>query len=162
MILTKLYDSKNVQMQVAGLMSGSGSNLRTIIGVEKKLELHEGKSPYHVAVLFSDRFDSNAAKIGKDYDIPVVIRDIAGFYAVRGKPRRDMEVRAEFDFETVLSLSPYNINVAAYAGYMSIASKILIDAYLGINVHPADLSIMDGDKRKYTGDHAVRDAILSG
>jgi len=29
----------------------------------------------------SDTWDSNAAKIGKEFDIPVVIRDIEGFYA---------------------------------------------------------------------------------
>jgi folate-dependent phosphoribosylglycinamide formyltransferase PurN len=39
----------------------------------------------------------------------------------------------------------------------------LINAFLGINVHPADLSIKNSDgTRKYTGDHAVRDAILAG
>jgi folate-dependent phosphoribosylglycinamide formyltransferase PurN len=45
---------------------------------------------------------------------------------------------------------------------MSIATEPLIKAFLGVNVHPADLSITSNGKRKYTGDHAVRDAILSG
>jgi hypothetical protein len=32
-----------------------------------------------------------------------------------------------------------------------------------VNVHPADLSLLTPDgKRKYTGDHAVKDAILAG
>ena len=61
-----------------------------------------------------------------------------------------------------MALEPFNIDVAAYAGYMSIATAPLINGFLGVNIHPADLSIMDGNKRKYTGDHAVRDAILAG
>ena len=64
---------------------------------------------------------------------------------------------------TIRALSPFNISVAAYAGYMSIATKPLIDAFLGVNVHPADLSITNTEgTRKYVGDHAVMDAILAG
>ncbi|MBU4502489.1 MAG: formyl transferase [Nanoarchaeota archaeon] len=161
--LPPLYNSVQGQMRVVGLMSGSGSNLVKILEFEKQLEQERGNSPYKISVIFSDTYDSNAAKIGKDFDLPVVIRDLKGYYAKRGKPRTDMKVREEFDMETVKALEHYDISVAAYTGYMSIATKPLIDAYLGINVHPADLSIFDKDgKRKYTGDHAVRDAILSG
>lgn len=66
MVLTKLHDLSNGQMQVAGLMSGSGSNLRKIIEFEKQLKKVRDKSPYPVVVIFSDCFDSNALQIGKD------------------------------------------------------------------------------------------------
>jgi folate-dependent phosphoribosylglycinamide formyltransferase PurN len=63
----------------------------------------------------------------------------------------------------VRTLKPFNASVVAYAGYMSIATKPLIDTFLGVNVHPADLSITNKlGKRTYTGDHAVRDAIEYG
>ncbi|NQU78696.1 hypothetical protein HQ545_02915 [Candidatus Woesearchaeota archaeon] len=162
MQLTQLHDPKDGQMNVVGLMSGSGSNLRKILDFEKKLESERGKSPYHMAVIFSDCFDSNATTIGKEHDLPVVVRDISGFYSAREKLRRDLQVRAEFDADTVQALSPFDVTVAAYGGYMSIATEPLINAYLGINVHPADLSISEMGKRKYTGDNAVRDAILAG
>ena len=46
---------------------------------------------------------------------------------------------------------------------MSIATPNLIKAFLGVNVHPANLSILNADgERKYTGDDAVRDALLAG
>lgn len=160
--LTPLYDPSNGQMRVVGLLSGSGSNIRKIIEFEKQLKIERGASPFSMVVLFSDNSESNAVKIGKDFDIPVVVRDIIGFYAARGKPRRDMQVRAEFDRETVNALAPYKVSVAAYGGYMSIATQPLIDAFLGVNVHPADLSIRENGKRKYTGDFAVRNAILNG
>lgn len=162
MELTKLHDPKNGQMQVAGLMSGSGSNIRKIIEYEKQLEREQGTSPYHLAVIFSDSYNSNATEIGKDHDIPVITRDIKGFYSTRGKPRRDLELRVEFDTETVKALAPFEATVAAYGGYMSIATAPLMEAFLGVNVHPADLSILEEGKRKYTGSNAVRDAILAG
>ncbi len=161
--LQKLYDPRNGQMRVAGLMSGSGSNLRKIIEYERKLTQEQGKSPYKMVVIFSDTGDSKAGVIGEEYDIPVVTHDIHEFYAARRRPRHDMALREEFDAETVVALSPFGAQAAAYGGYMSIATRPLIDAFLGVNVHPADLSITNPDgSRKYRGDHAVRDAILAG
>jgi phosphoribosylglycinamide formyltransferase-1 len=62
----------------------------------------------------------------------------------------------------VAALRPFEAQAAAYAGYMSVATAPLLEAFLGINVHPADLGIEAGGKRRFTGDHAVRDAILAG
>jgi len=150
-------------MRVAGFMSGSGSNLRKIIEHELHLNKEVGHSYFHVAVIFSDNSQSNAVNIGRDYDIPVLIRDKKAFYKKRGKPLKDMQVRAEFDALTTRALSIYECPVAAYGGYMSIASPILVNTFLGVNVHPADLSITDeSGKRKYTGDHAVFDALVAG
>lgn len=162
MALKELYHPKDGRMRVAGLMSGSGSNLRKIIENGRRLEAEEGRAPYQVVVIFSENHESNAGKIGKDYGVPAVVRDLGSFYKERGKSRRDLLVRAEFDEGTVEALKPFSVDVAAYAGYMSIATDPLINAFLGINVHPADLSIVSGSKRKYTGDHAVRDAIVAG
>ncbi len=162
MQLKKIYNPTEGQMRVVALMSGTGTNLVKIIEHEKRLDKERGKSPYHIVVIFSDTFDSNATRIGKDYDIPVITHDIKGFYSAKNKPRKDLETRVNFDNGTVKALSPYNIKVAVYAGYMGIATKPLVNAFLGINVHPADLSIIQGNKRKYAGTHAVRKAILAG
>ncbi|MDP1729472.1 MAG: formyltransferase family protein [archaeon] len=162
MVLEELHNPSFV-MKVAGLMSGSGTNLRKIIEYERVLE-EEGGSPYKVAVIFSDNSKSKAVEIGRDFDIPVITRDIESFYLARGKPRKDMDVRQQFDDQTIKALEPYALDALAYAGYMSIASHVLIDNFkLGINVHPADLSVRDSEgRRKYTGDAAVRKAILAG
>ena len=161
--MKKLYDQENGVMRVAGLMSGSGSNLRKILEFEKNCELEKGSCPFKMVVIFSDCFGSNANKIGRDFDVPVITRDIKSFYRQRSKKLSDMDVRAEFDSEIVKSLSQYNVDVAAFGGYMGIASEVLIDAFLGVNVHPADLSLLnDEGGRKYTGNHPVMDQILSG
>lgn len=162
MKLKPLHDPSEGTLRVAALMSGSGSNLRKILKKEQELKKTAGGFVYKVVVIFSDTFDSKACEIGKDFDVPVATRDLKGFYAHRGRPRSDLKVREEFDRETIQALAPFEAKVAAYAGYMSIATKPLVQAYLGINVHPADLSIEVGGKRKYVGAHVVRDAILAG
>jgi phosphoribosylglycinamide formyltransferase 1 len=46
---------------------------------------------------------------------------------------------------------------------MAIASPTLVNAFMGINVHPADLAVLTPDgRRRFTGAHAVSDAIAAG
>lgn len=163
MALKPLFDPADGPMRVVGLISGSGSNIRKIIEHQARLESEQGWSPFVVVALFSDRASSQATRIGKEHDLPVITRDLEGFCSKRGVSRKDMTAREEFDLETVRALSPFRAHVAAYAGYMSIATRPLIEGFLGVNVHPADLSIeKPPGERRYTGDHAVRDAIMAG
>ena len=162
MKIQPLHNPSEGTLRIAALMSGSGSNLRKILEKEQELQKNRGEFIYKVVVIFSDTFDSKACAIGKDFDVPVVTRDLRGFYARRRKPRSDLKVREKFDRETIQALAPFEAKVAAYAGYMSIATKPLVESYLGVNVHPADLSIEVEGKRKYVGAHVVRDAILAG
>ena len=163
MTFTELYDPGKGPMRIAGLMSGSGSNLKKIIEHGLAIESNDTPAPYKVVVIFTDNPDSNAEKIGREYRIPVIKNDLTEFYAERGKPKKDLQVRVEYDTETVELLKQFKADVAAYAGYMCIATEPLVKAYLGVNVHPANLSILnESDERKYTGDNAVRDAILAG
>ena len=161
--LTKIHDSANGILRVAGFMSGSGSNLKKILEHQTRLEKTHGESPYRVVVIFSDCEDSCAASIGKAHNIPIIIRSIAEFYKSKKQPRRNLEIRQEYDMATVQAMLRFEVKCVVYAGYMSIATKPLLDAFLGINVHPADLSVLNADgSRKYVGAHAVRDAILAG
>jgi folate-dependent phosphoribosylglycinamide formyltransferase PurN len=161
MDLTKFHEPEDGPLHLAGFMSGSGTNLRKVLEHERSLVKSRGKSPFKVVVIFTDTYNSNAFQIGRDYDIPVVLRDINAFYASRKLPKKDLSIRKEFDQETVKAIAPYKIRVVVYAGYMSIASPVLVNAYLGINVHPADLSREENGKRKWTGAHAVLDAIMA-
>jgi len=155
MNLTPLYNKKG-PLRIAGFMSGTGSNLRKIIEYQKKVH-------YEVVVIFSDNCDSSALKIGVEFDIPVIVRDLSSFCKFRRRCRVDVSVRKEFDQEIIKALTPYEVAVIAYAGYMSVATKDLVEAFLGVNIHPADLSIeMSGGERKYVGVNAVKDAILAG
>ncbi|MDY6861617.1 MAG: formyltransferase family protein, partial [Thermodesulfobacteriota bacterium] len=124
---------------------------------------NKGGSPFKVVGIFSDSWQSKALEIGRNYDLPVVTRDISSFYRKKGKPKKDLSLRIEFDKRTVELIAPFNAHAAALGGYMSIVTQPLIDAFLGINVHPGDLSITKKNgKRKYVGEFAVKDAILAG
>lgn len=161
MATRKLY-SPSGTMRVAGLMSGEGTNLQKIIEQELELKRHYSY-PYHVAVIFTDNAKSNAVQLGTQYDIPVVVHDIKSFYKNKNLCQKNLEVRKEYDAETANIFRSFSITVLAYSGYMSIATTSLTKSFLGINVHPSDLTIKNDDgTKKYVGKNAVRDAILSG
>ncbi|NVM31269.1 MAG: formyl transferase [Candidatus Helarchaeota archaeon] len=155
-------------MQVAGFMSGSGTNIRKILEKERELKQQEGETPYKLVFLFSDVADPKKCKIreiAKEYNLPFHINDIWEFYRSRGHTsKRDLNLRREYDMVTLEELKEKQIDCVALGGYMSIVTDVIFDAHPTINVHPADLSIIDEktSKRKFTGDHAVRDAILAG
>jgi len=161
-MITPIHDPAEGPLRLVGLMSGSGTNIRKILEHQHFLAREEGAAPFIMVVLFSDTWNSNATAIGKEFDLPVITHDIAGFYAKRGKKRSDLSIRPEFDRQTATALTPFQVKVGVYGGYMSVATAPLIQAFLGINVHPADLSIEHQGKRTYTGDHAVRDALAAG
>jgi folate-dependent phosphoribosylglycinamide formyltransferase PurN len=165
-----IYAETSRPMKVACFVSGSGTNARRIIEGSMNPD-----SRYKVTLIFTDVRDSRrkkdgskrckALEIAEEYNIDYECVDIRDFYRERGVKRAgDLTLRPEFDRLVVKAVKPYSVDIIALAGYMSITTKPLLDAYPGriINVHPADLSIMEGKERKYTGIHVVKDAILSG
>jgi folate-dependent phosphoribosylglycinamide formyltransferase PurN len=151
-------------------MSGSGTNVRRII----EASLKEG-SPYRVALIFTDvrddRFDEEgrricrAREISEEFGIPYKCIDILDFYRSRGYgSKRVLAIRPEYDMAVLERVEPYDVDLIALGGYMSILTRPILERYDGriVNVHPADLSITEDGRRKYTGLNAVRDAILSG
>ncbi|MFO8056639.1 MAG: formyltransferase family protein [bacterium] len=152
-----IHDPEKGPLLAVALMSGSGTNLRKILEHEKKLKEREGRELIRIAGIFSDSWESSATGIGHDFDIPVITHDLRGWLRKHNVQRKDLERRRDFDRHNLELLKPLQAEVAIYAGYMSIASPELIHAYTGVNVHPADLSVTDGEgKRKWTGAHAVR------
>ena len=156
-------------MRVACFVSGSGTNARRII--ERSLE---EDSRYEVFLIFTDVRDDRLRRSGEkrcrakdiadEYGISYACEDIRDYYKEKGVKRTDLSLRPEFDRLVVEKLAPHGVDVIALAGYMSITTWPLLEAYEGrmVNVHPADLSIMEGNERKYVGIHVVRDAILAG
>jgi phosphoribosylglycinamide formyltransferase 1 len=156
-------------MCVTLFISGSGTNGLKII--EKSKE--EG-SNFEVTLIFSDirdtRFRKSGSKMSKakeiadKYGIAYECVDIRDFYQARGVKRTDLSLRPEYDSLVLDALSGHEIDLIVNAGYMSIMTPVVVDKYAGkiVNVHPADLTVMDGDHRKYIGIHVVEEAILEG
>ena len=167
MALRPIFDPQKLgrPMRVAAFMSGSGSNIRRLLEHQMALKQKEGTPPYEVIFIFSDRSDGscNGETIAYEHGLPYFSYDIRMFHRLKGLKRSiltpdGLKARKEYDSVAQRLIEAFDIDVIALGGYMS-----YITLKGCVNVHPADLSILTHDgKRKYTGDHAVRDAILAG
>jgi len=152
-------------MHVAAFMSGTGSNILKLIQLEKDLKANEGKSPFRVAFIYSDRSDGQSAgeKIAFEHGLPYFSYDIRAFHLLGGLKRgvttpEGLAARVEYDLVAKKLVEAFEIDVIALGGYMSYTTLKRC-----VNVHPADLSLSLPDgRRKYVGDHAVYDAIVAG
>jgi folate-dependent phosphoribosylglycinamide formyltransferase PurN len=146
-------------------MSGSGTNILRLIEREKLLKAKSGASPFEVVFIFTDRSDGSCygESIACDTGIPYASYDIRTFHRLRAIKRtvstpEGFEARKEFDKVAATLVKAFEVDVVALGGYMS---YLTLDRC--INVHPADLSILDSNgKPKYAGDNAVVDAIAAG
>jgi folate-dependent phosphoribosylglycinamide formyltransferase PurN len=170
MVACPIYlESDSRKMRVALFVSGSGTNGVKIINRSRKPD-----SNFEVSLIFSDIKDERtkrsgekmcrAKDIAEEFGVSYEFVDIRDFYSDRGMKRTDLSIRPEFDRLVLERVSEYDLDLIANAGYMSIMTRVLLDEYDGVivNVHPADLSIMDGEKRKYVGIHVVEEAIMAG
>jgi len=169
MSIKPIFDPSRGEMRVACFASGSGTNARRLI--ERSLEPGSG---YRVTLVFSDVRDDRVTKSGEkmsrakevadEYGISYECIDIRDFYREKGVSRSDLGVRPQFDGMVAKRTAQHGIDLVCNAGYMSIMTGPMLDAYSGriVNVHPADLTIMDGLERKYVGIHVVEEAILAG
>ena len=169
MAITPIYPHTYRKMRLALFISGSGTNGLKIIERSKQPD-----SRFDVTLIYSDIKDQRTRKngskmtrakdIAKQYNIAYECVDIRDFYAERGLKRTDLSIRPDYDRLVLEKLRKHTIDLIANAGYMSIMTPALLNQYDGkvVTVHPADLSLMDGDKRKYVGIHVVEEAILAG
>jgi phosphoribosylglycinamide formyltransferase-1 len=141
-ITERVFDSYQDRPQAAILMSGSGSNAETILSSEKLRDL------YDFVVVASDNFQSNASSIATTHKIPSLIQHQDRF--------GNQEEREYYFDELSMSIARYGASVAIYAGFMKIASPTFCEAFPGVNVHPADLSVIGDDGLpKYRGMRAL-------
>ena len=147
-MLTPLFRPEK-KMRVAGFMSGTGTNLRSILENQKE-------SNYEVVMIYSNVADETKCKakqISREYGIPYYCRDIKDYYREKKcSDLRDMGVRAEYDQETVLILEKNSVDVVALCGYLSVLTSEIYGRFVTVNIHPADLRVLDsGGKRAYAG-----------
>lgn len=121
---------------IAVLVSGSGSNLQAIIDDE-----------IPVALVLSDRPNVNALERASNVNIDTVVID-------RSEYKGQREV---FTSEIVKALKEKNIDLIILAGFMTILSAEIFEAYENhvINIHPSLLPA-------FKGAHAVESALEAG
>lgn len=160
-------DNRSKPMKTACFMSGSGTN---VIKILENQSQKGSRCPYKIVLIFTDVFDPSNKKcrakaISTEYGVEYEHNDIAEFYRRHGQQtRKDLSLRPEYDRITLEMIEKYDLDLIALCGYMSIVTRPLTERYDDriINVHPADLSVKEDGRRKYTGLNAVRDALLAG
>lgn len=124
----ELFKSKP---SIAVLMSGTGSNARSI------LENTELREYYDVKLIATDTPSSNAHSIAREFDLDFLEQPVERFV---NQSERDNY------FKTLgHKLGNAGIQGLFYAGFMKISTQPFSRAFPGVNVHPADLRVIGED-----------------
>ena len=129
-------------MKIAVLVSGSGTNLQTLIE-----QLHQNEtSGINIAVVLSDRRKAYALTRAKRVGIPT--------HVVRTK---DFESRLDFDAEISRLIEHYAVELIVLGGFMKLFQPPFVRKYRNriINVHPTLLPA-------FPGAHPVADTLAYG
>jgi phosphoribosylglycinamide formyltransferase 1 len=130
-------------MRIGVLVSGSGSNLQSIMDACERGDI-DGK----VAVVISNTPDAYALKRAEAKSIPTVV------VAHGAYPDRE-----SFDGELVRVLNEYQVDLVALAGFMRVLTAWFLGQFPGrvINIHPALLPSFPGlGVRQKAIDHGVK------
>lgn len=114
----------NHKINIAVLVSGSGTNLRALINAQKKGLLHSGR----IALVISSRADAYALKRAEKAGIPTAV---ASKNACGGQAGMEARICA--------LLEEYAVDLMVLAGFMSILSRDFTSRFDHriINVHPS-------------------------
>ena len=138
----KICIGKGSELKIAVLVSGSGTNLQTLIE-----QLHQDKtSGIEIAVVISDRRKAYALTRAAFADIPT--------HVVR---TQDFENRVNFDAEISRLIEHYAAELIVLAGFMKLFQSPFVRKYENriINVHPTLLPA-------FPGAHPVADTLAYG
>ena len=122
------------------LISGRGSNLKSIIEAVQKNEI-----PEKISCVISNRENAGGLQYARDAGISVeVVND------------RDFPSRDEFDAKLISAIDHYQPKLVVLAGFMRILGDDFVKHYLGrmINIHPALLPDYPG---LHTHERALED-----
>jgi phosphoribosylglycinamide formyltransferase-1 len=125
-----------METPVAVLISGSGSNLQSIID-----QAEAGTLPIRICCVIANKPDAFGLERARKHGIPAVC------IPSRGK------TRAEHEKEVIAVLESHGVELVVLAGYMRLLSPVLLERFKGrvINIHPALLP-------SFPGTHGYEDA----
>ena len=159
MAIRPLHNPARGKLRVAGFISGSGKTLWKALELQKELEASWEGSPFEICGVFSSDPEARGIASAEEYGIPSASLDIRKYYAERGAKLKDREVRREYDAEASGLIAAFQPDVVLLAGYVWATTEVLLDKYLFINVHPADLTRQENGKRLFAGPNGVGDAL---
>jgi len=131
----------NRKLPIGVLVSGSGSNLQSIID-----NIEQGNLDAEIKVVISNIPNAYALERAQKHNLPTLV--------IR---HEDFETREAFDEEIVRIFKSEDVELVVLAGFMRIISSVLLNAYPQriMNIHPALLPC-------FPGMHAQRQAVEYG
>jgi phosphoribosylglycinamide formyltransferase 1 len=122
--------SSSERMRVGVLISGSGTNLQSMIDAAT-----DGRLDADIAVVISNKEDAYGLVRARKADVPAVWIDRTEYSTFRAYNEAIRDVLVE-----------YEVDVVAMAGYMRLLSKEVLDAFPNrvINIHPSLLPAFPG------------------
>lgn len=143
--MKQLYTPKDSLMRVGIFMSGSGTNARKLIEAYIA-DRDAGRVVAEPVLLFTDNLESNAWKIGRDYELKGVVLPVLLNSFVDFRNDNPSASRSDYDAHQSELLSDYGVDCVALAGYDWIVTPVICDKKLTVNVHPGFLP-----KKKHNG-----------
>lgn len=159
-MLKPIINPAKGKLRVLGYCSGSGNTLWKAYELQKTMEQTPEGCPFEIVGIFADKPDSKAVETAKKLGIPWEAIDIRQYYADRGAPLKDRALRAQFDAEAMALVEKFEADMILLAGYVWATTDIILDNYLVVNVHPADLAVLGEDgHRLLAGANGIKSAF---
>ncbi|MFO7849118.1 MAG: acetate--CoA ligase family protein [Spirochaetia bacterium] len=162
MAVRSLHNPAKGKLKFIGFISGSGKTLWRVLELQRELEKTPEGSPFEVAGVFSSDPEAKGVASAAEYGIPCLSLDIREYYKKRQAKLKDQGVRKEYDTEVSRMISDFRPDLVLLAGYVWAATEVLLNRYMFINVHPADLTRQENGKRLFAGPNGVGDALSAG
>jgi phosphoribosylglycinamide formyltransferase-1 len=117
-------------MDIALLVSGSGTNLQSIID-----SVDAGRLKVNIKLVLSDNSEAYALIRAKKHNIPTIV-----------VAKADYPERIGFDRKVVDILNEHSVELVVLAGFMRLLSPVMLDAFPEkiINIHPSLLPAFPG------------------
>lgn len=145
-ISDSIFNTYTQNPEVAILMSGKGSNAATLLSDSEISEL------YKVQLIVSDNPLSSAEELAQRFGVKPSVMPAEKF--------QDNLARQRYFDHLANFLGQIGIKAIFYCGFMKISTPEFCAEFPGVNVHPADLTIISDDGLpKYRGMRAMEDML---
>jgi len=125
-----LYEKMKNKLKIGVLVSGSGSNLQSIID-----NIEKGLLDAVITVVVSNNPQAYAIERAKKHQIPIVVLE-----------NKDYKNKDGFDGAMVDILKSYSVELVVMAGFMRVLSPVFLNSFHMkiMNIHPAVLPSFPG------------------
>lgn len=151
--------SESRPLRVAILTSHAVPGLRDVLTSPNR------GSVFEIVTIISSEPSFAEMEMAEEARIPIATRPIRSFCLEHGIPFRSLQARDQYDDGTAHILRSVDADYVFLAGYRYLLSDAFVAEFERkiVALHDGDFTVRDDDgRRRYTGLHAVREALMDG